>query len=240
MNQPVYPPYGAGPQNPAFGQGFPQPQMPQQPYPQQPQMPQQPPPGYYPPQQQPQYPGAGYGQPPGQPVYAPGYQPLLPQQPPRANGPQADVDSAGDEGTEYPKPTVAGGLPWYLSVVSCSEFPSYYKKGSNIFCINAEVRQSPDPNFTPGMRVSVLIKGLNDTELNNKAQGRLKGFLAAACNESTQGQAPGHFAGRKEQAVSGQLTGAPFAVSFTQRTAQTRNKETGQFNTYLTPAFQPG
>lgn len=225
MNQPYYPGPGQQ-QQPGFGQpqfapqGTPAPAYP---------------PAYqpaYPQQQVPQAPQPGYGQPPGAPMYAPGYQPM--PQAPRQNGPQVDVDGAGEEGSEYPKCTWANGLPWYLSVFSCTEFPSYYSKGSNIFCINADVRQSPDPNFSPGMRVSVLIKGLGDHELNNKAQARLKAFLAACCNESTQGQQPGHFAGRKAQALAGQLNGAPFAVSFTQKIAQ-KSKQP-----YLTPAFQRG
>jgi hypothetical protein len=90
------------------------------------------------------------------------------------------------------------------------------------------------------MIVSVPVKKLNHPTMNNKAQARLRDFLAACCNEPKVGQAPGHFAGRKMQALAGQLAGAPFAVSFTSKTAKSRNETTGAFNTYLTPSFQAG
>ena len=242
MNQP---PYYPGQQQPGFG--YPQPGQ-QQPYPQQPGQPAQPgfgqapapaappqyAPGYQPMPQPPQQPGYGY--PPGA-AYG---QPQLPQNMPRAPGgvqaPQADVDSADDEG-EFPKCHPAGGQPWLFTLVSASEKPLFHEPGSAQVLVTADILQSPDQNYAPGTRVSIQIKGLYHPTKNNKAQARLKDLLGACTKENTRAQAngqpwpQGHWAGRKQQLLTGQLNGAPFGCTFQLRETK--------FKPVLLPTFFP-
>ena len=202
-------------------------------------------------------PPPSFAQPAPAPQYAPGVpMPQQPQPAPMQGTPmqayvpqgqyaqgaqvaQLDIDSVGDEGSRFPKCTYAGGMPWYLTVAGCSEVLSFHDS-TMTFWIDATLRQSPDPAFGAGMTVAVGIKKLGDRQMNNKAQARLRDFLAACCNEAKVGQAPGHFAGRKTQALAGQLNGAPFVVSFLEHTTKVRDTLTGEFKKILLPSFQAG
>lgn len=212
---------------PGFGQGYPQ---------------QQPAPGFG--QGYPQ--GAPQGQPPFQgqaPGFGQGYPQQLPQNQPRhtQQGPQVDLDSAGDDDAEYPKLHAAGGQPWLLTFVSATEKTSFYEPGSTIFWIVADVRASADPAFTAGMRVSIKVGGLGHPTKNNKAQARLKSFLSACTREPVSGQyPPGHWAGRKAQALGGQLAGAPFACIIANKLSNNIDPQTGMKRPYLVPSFLQG
>ena len=216
----------AAPAQPGFGQGAPQGQ-----------------PTGQPPFQQPAYapqgfPQQGYQQGGGFPQQ--GYQQGGYQRGPAQNQPMLDLDSAGDEDAEYPKCHAAGGQPWFFTLVSATEKPSFHETGTIVW-VTADIRQAPDPAYTPGMRVSIKIGGLGHPTKNNKAQSRLKALLSAITGEPTNGAyAPGHWAGRKVQLLGGQLAGAPFAASFVNKQTQNIDPQTGQKRCVLLPSFFRG
>lgn len=184
------------------------------------------------------------------PQYVPGYAPMPGQSAPQpfpgqlpqpARAAFADVDSVGDEDSQYPKCTYSNGAPWYLAIQGACKEQVDNNDNSTTFWITATVRQSPDPAFATGMTVSVPIKKLGHPKYNNTAQSRLRDFLAACCGDAKIGMPPGHFAGRKQQALTGVLNGGPFVVTFSERTHKTaKDEKTGLPVRYTSPSFQAG
>lgn len=216
-----------------------------------------------PPPQQPGFAPQGFGQPayqqPGQaprfapqgqaPQFAPqgqapqGYAPQgqLPANQGRMqqNQPMVDLDNANaEESSEHPKCHPAGGQPWFFNLEGASEKASFHEVGTIVW-VTAKIRHSPDPQYTPGMLVSIKIGGLGHPTKNNAAQGRLKALLGACCSESTTAAyPPGHWAARRGQLLGGQLTGAPFMATFGLKGS--RRDQSGNLMQALVPSFQAG